>query len=118
MDVAQRYVDAFNAGDIEGLRRLMAPSYRYTDRYAGGTIGSAEHLAVIGAVLERMPDRRIIVDRILSSGDTCVVVGTWTATPVGADRLLGTHLIIVMDVVDELVSDATAYYREAELAEA
>ena len=114
VDEAQRYVDAFNAGDVEALAAMMSPEYRYVDRYAGGTVDAESHLAVIKDVHERMPDRQISVDRIVDAGGSQIVEGEWSGTPPGG-ATLRTHLLIILDVVDGLVASGRAYYREADL---
>jgi len=112
---AQRYVEAFNAGDADALAALMAPGYNYTDRYAGGTLDAEGHLAAITDIYDRMPDRRIVVDRILDAGGSQIVEGEWSGTPL-AGTTLRTHLVVVLDVVDDLIASSRAYYREADLA--
>ncbi len=111
---AQRYVDAFNAGDVDALAAMMSSEYRYMDRYAGGTVDAEGHLAVVADVYERMPDRRISVDRILDAGGSQVVEGEWSGTPPGS-ATLRTSVVIILDVVEGLVAGVRAYYREADL---
>lgn len=114
MEEAQRYVAAFNAGDIGALAGMMSAGYRYTDRYAGGMIDAEGHLAAIRAVQQRMPDRQISVERIVEAGGTQVVEGQWSGTPTGS-AMMRTHLVIVFEVVDGCISSGRAYYREADL---
>lgn len=108
-------MEAFNAGDSEALAALMAPGYSYTDRYAGGTVDAASHLAVIRDVYDRIPDRRIFIERILNADDSQIVEGEWSGSPLPGTTLR-THLIVVLDVVDGLITNGRAYYREADLA--
>ena len=108
-------MEAFNAGDPEALAALMAPGYSYTDRYAGGTLDAAGHLAVIRDVHERIPDRRISVERILDAGGSQIVEGEWSGSPLPGTTLR-THLVVVLDVVDGMIAGGRAYYREADLA--
>lgn len=114
VEEAQRYVAAFNAGDMGALASMMASGYRYTDRYAGGIVDAEGHLAVLRAVQERMPDRQISIDRIVDAGGTQVVEGEWSGTPTGS-ATMRTHLVIVFDVVDAVIISGRAYYREADL---
>ena len=115
VDEARRYVDAFNAADVAALSALMAPGYRYTDRYAGGTLDAERHLAVIADVHARMPDRRISVEHVVTAARSQIVEGEWSATtPTGVT--LRTHVVIVFDVAEGLIVEGRAYYREADLA--
>jgi hypothetical protein len=73
-DVALRFVDRINAGDHEGLSRLMTEDFRFTD-YGGAEYQGRDLMrGGFRRYFEMYPGYRIILDRLLSSGSTSILI--------------------------------------------
>jgi ketosteroid isomerase-like protein len=64
-----------NAGDVDGLARLMAPDHRFVDSAGTTVAGKPACLEAWTGFFAQFPDYRNVVERIHVDGDTAVSVG-------------------------------------------
>jgi hypothetical protein len=111
MGVVDRFIDAFNAGDFETMRSLMADGYSHAEPLYPGPYDADEHTKLMREVLERTPDRRVAVVKRLAGVAATVVELVWTGTMPGGDamRIDG---IYVFDLAPEadLILRSRAFY--------
>jgi len=83
IDVANRWIAAYNAKDFDALHGMMAPDMHIEHHNRGVVLEGAEAmLTVMRQFGEIAPDRRFhSVRRQFAAGDTVVTELTWEATP-------------------------------------
>ena len=114
MDAVDRFIDAFNAGDFETMRSLMADGYSYAEPLYPGPYDAEGHIAVMRGVLDRSPDRRMeVIERIGGVG-AVAVRALWTGTmPAGGElRLEGVYILELTDD-RERITGGRAFYGAA-----
>jgi steroid delta-isomerase-like uncharacterized protein len=81
---ARRVVEAFNAGDWEGCKAVLAPDSVYDEVGTSRRIqGSAAIIPCWQAWKQAMPDVKGTVSRAVAGGNTVVLEVTWTGTHTG-----------------------------------
>jgi ketosteroid isomerase-like protein len=109
-DLALRFVDRINARDEVGLAALMTEDFRFVDYE--GTAGTGRDPSKVGfrAYFDAWPEYRIIVDRIVVSGDNSVlVVGRAAGSHLGPEAEARATLVWKGDVRDGLVAEWRIY---------
>ena len=88
MEVAEAFVAAINAGDVEKLAGLMTPDHVFID--ADGTEHSGRDKMKFGWLehFEMVPDLRIEVSKRFETRDTVVLLGQASGTIVQEGRLI------------------------------
>ena len=107
----ERYVQAFNNGDLETLSSLVSPDYTYTEGRLGGTQMDLDaHLGLIRSLLERFPDRRVTVLRRFDGDDSAVVEYRWEGTPnAGGDPVTMSICSVFTTSAGQISSHRTYY---------
>ena len=86
--LARRWFDAMNAGDLDTVAAIFAPTYRlhYPD-IDSGLVGPEVIRGLVAAYRDAFPDLRFDVDDTVSSGEMVLV--RWTASGTNRGALLG-----------------------------
>ena len=63
-----RIVEAFNAGRLDEVVAHTPADYHYSDPFFGRVDGAAAHQALMREILDRFPDRKIEVLKVLDGG--------------------------------------------------
>jgi ketosteroid isomerase-like protein len=79
-DVVERFVDAINRGDVEGICRLMTEDHRFIDSSGEVYLGKEKMRGAWIHYYSMVPDYRIEISKILVSGDTVVLFGKASGT--------------------------------------
>lgn len=79
-EVAFRFIDRINAGDVNGLVNLMTDDHRFVD--SGGDVlhGRAAMREAWGRYFAMVPDYRIEVEEVFTSGAVVALTGTASGT--------------------------------------
>lgn len=83
---ARRFIDLWNAGRVREALDGAAPGYEYRDAVMGGPFDKDAHIAMMEAILEQVPDRRITVSREWIVDDVEFVEYVWYGTA-GAESI-------------------------------
>jgi len=80
--IVRRFVECINAADIDGIAALTAPTYTFTDMEGDVYVitGKASVRASWNEYLSAHPQYRILVDRVLRSGEGVALVGRTTGS--------------------------------------
>jgi steroid delta-isomerase-like uncharacterized protein len=83
INIAKRWIEAYNAKDFATLATLMDKDIRVEHHNRGALVNGAENLlAMMREFSTLLPDRRFhSVRRQFASGDTVVTELTWEGTP-------------------------------------
>lgn len=83
LDIANRWIAAYNAKDFDILASLMSPDIHVEHHNRGALLHGAEAmLTVMRQFAELLPDRRFhSLRRQFAAGDTVVSELTWEGTP-------------------------------------
>ncbi len=84
-DVAISFVEAVNAGDVDGLAALMTDDHTFVD--SAGTVASGRDNMRTGwrQFYEMFPDYEIEITETLHHGATVALFGSWSGTFSGKD---------------------------------
>lgn len=84
-DVAMSFVEAINAGDVDGLVALMTDDHTFVD--SAGTVASGRDNMRTGwrQFYEMFPDYRIEIKEMLHHRATVALFGSWSGTFAGKD---------------------------------
>jgi ketosteroid isomerase-like protein len=105
----ERYVEAFNGGDLEGALANVTTDYVYADP-TSGELDKAANLDVMRQVLAAFPDRQITLSCV-ASGDGCEFAeGRWVGTPAGGGSPLVVTGVVVVHVEDAQMTSQRWYY--------
>lgn len=80
MSQAERFADLWNDGRVVEALGEVAEGYTYTDTVMGGPFDRDQHIELMGKVLERFPDRRLVIERAWAVGSVEFVEYRWTGT--------------------------------------
>ncbi|MEJ2217145.1 MAG: nuclear transport factor 2 family protein [Gemmatimonadota bacterium] len=78
--VAQRFVDAINGGDVESLSALMTDDHVFVDSDGSRTVGRQAVRDAWSQFFAMVGDYTVTVEERFHSGDTAVLVGMATGT--------------------------------------
>ncbi len=82
--VAQELVDAFNAGDWQRFRAVVAPDVRYDETGTQRSVhGADQYVALCQGWRQALPDVRGTIRTTVNSGNTVVQELTWEGTQTG-----------------------------------
>nr|BAJ07849.1 putative oxygenase [Streptomyces sp. 2238-SVT4] len=88
-EMNQRYVDAYNARDIDGILAVYAPGAQSVWQ-PGQAVTAAEHRDTVVEFLKREPRLTADVRETYVVGDTAALVVDWSLEVPGAPELTGT----------------------------
>jgi NAD(P)-dependent dehydrogenase (short-subunit alcohol dehydrogenase family) len=118
-EVADRFLAAYNARDVDACEPLLAPDVRMIHHGRGVDLSGRK--AVVASLRESLssafPDRRFLPERRrMVSGDRVLVEHTWEATPVldvagfgNAGEVVRLEVSTVLTVQDGLIVDCSEY---------
>ncbi len=110
-DVVDRFLEAFNRGEVPRLSELATPDYTYAEPMFPGPYDAAGHEEVMRQTLAMFPDRRMEVTRRMPGVDGEVLEAVWTGTPAGGDPLtLPLWILADIDPATGLISRFRSYY--------
>jgi ketosteroid isomerase-like protein len=98
MDTVADFFERFNAGDLDGIRDLMAPGYSYAEPMFPELRDAEAHVELMKQVAQARPDRRIEVGRRLPGADGAAVEATWSGTPAEGGDTLRLACVFVFDL--------------------
>lgn len=110
-------VAAANRGDLDAQAQYFHPDVRYLFKAHGIDVrGRDAFRAMVGALLERFPDRRVAITGMVVEGDRAAWQMEYTATSPGgmpglppAGETFTTELCSVYAFRDGLIADARDY---------
>jgi steroid delta-isomerase-like uncharacterized protein len=111
-DIALRWVDVWNRGDLDALDELYAPEFVYHMRFPNLPAGIAGERQVIAMLHGAFPDLEIITEDVIVNERTAVVRWTMPGTHLGnfrdvkpsGKRLVQTG-IDILRIVDGKITD-------------
>ena len=111
IDAVGRFVGAFSARDVDAMVELAAPDCVIVAQRSalGGAFTDIRHRAE--SAYEWAPDTRMVVERIVPAGDSCVVVlGRQTGTAGVDGPSFNAPLAVVAELEAALLKRAEAQY--------
>jgi steroid delta-isomerase-like uncharacterized protein len=88
--LADEQLDAFNSGNLDGVKRFLTDNFVYDEAATGRTVrGPEAFVELLRQWKEAMPDVRGVVTSTIVSGDTVLREITWQGTHDGNLRLPG-----------------------------
>ncbi len=82
LDLARRWVDAYNGKDYDELREIFADDLVLVDMGLGLTLEGGETFVegIQQVAEEAIPDRHVTALRFLADGDTAIIEASWEGT--------------------------------------
>ena len=94
MSRARAFIELWNAGRVRDALVSAAPDYTYQDAVAGGPHDRDGHIALMEAILEQVPDRKITIHRAWDTDGVEFLEYHWTGTPRGGEPISSDWLAI------------------------
>jgi ketosteroid isomerase-like protein len=112
MDVVEAYVTYFNAKDFDRLEGLFAPGYSYAEPLYPQVRDAAQHIALMKAIAEKFPDRRVKSQRRYPGAAGVAVAATWSGSAVSGGRRLTLDMVFAFDIDETtgLITRMRSYY--------
>jgi len=110
-DAIRRFLDGYNAHDVDAVARVFAPDAVYDDKGTGKRYEGKE--AVLGYVREAfsgVPDCAWQLHSLIAADDRAAFEGTWSGTWPGGTRSVRLEAATIIATREGLITSLVDYY--------